>query len=120
MLTEGDLKKLGSISRANPHKKDWSAMRLYMQSQVPDNPTISFKQQAPVRFEWVLQLHVISTNLRNAVYEADGMLAKDCRDNGADPPSVVHRDQRLCSQIQAGALNFTSKYMRDLGKCTAV
>ena len=34
MLTEGDLKKLGSITRANPHKKDWSAMRLYMQSQV--------------------------------------------------------------------------------------
>ena len=34
MLTEGDLKKLGSISRANPHKKDWSAMRLYLQSQV--------------------------------------------------------------------------------------
>lgn len=34
MLTDGDLKKLGSISRANPRKKDWSAMRLYLQSQV--------------------------------------------------------------------------------------
>lgn len=34
MLTDGDLRKLGSISRANPRKKDWSAMRLYLQSQV--------------------------------------------------------------------------------------
>lgn len=34
MLTDGDLKKLGSISRNNPRKKDWSAMRLYLQSQV--------------------------------------------------------------------------------------
>lgn len=33
MLTDGDLKKLGSISRNNPRKKDWSAMRLYLQSQ---------------------------------------------------------------------------------------
>lgn len=34
MLTDGDLKKLGSITRSNPRKKDWSAMRLYLQSQV--------------------------------------------------------------------------------------
>ena len=34
LLTDGDLKKLGSITRNNPRKKDWSAMRLYLQSQV--------------------------------------------------------------------------------------
>lgn len=33
MLTDGDLKKLGSITRSNPRRKDWSAMRLYLQSQ---------------------------------------------------------------------------------------
>lgn len=33
LLTDKDLKKLGSIAKANPHKKDWNAMRLYMQSQ---------------------------------------------------------------------------------------
>jgi len=33
-LTDGDLKKLGSVTRSNPRKKDWSAMRLFLQSQV--------------------------------------------------------------------------------------
>ena len=33
LLTDGDLKKLGSIAKINPHKKEWNAMRLYMQSQ---------------------------------------------------------------------------------------
>ena len=36
-LTDGDLKKLGSVTRSNPRKKDWSAMRLYLASQVPTN-----------------------------------------------------------------------------------
>ena len=34
LLTDGDLKKLGSIQKENPHKKQWNPMRLYMQSQV--------------------------------------------------------------------------------------
>lgn len=36
LLTDGDLKKLGSIAKINPHKKEWNAMRLYMQSQVEE------------------------------------------------------------------------------------
>lgn len=36
LLTDGDLKKLGSIQKDNPHKKEWNAMRLYMQSQVEE------------------------------------------------------------------------------------
>ena len=35
LLTDGDLKKLGSIQKENPHQKQWNPMRLYMQSQVP-------------------------------------------------------------------------------------
>ncbi|KAL3137745.1 hypothetical protein ABBQ38_005009 [Trebouxia sp. C0009 RCD-2024] len=34
LLTDGDLKKLGSIQKENPHQKQWNPMRLYMQSQV--------------------------------------------------------------------------------------
>ena len=34
LLTDGDLKKVGSIQKENPHKKEWNPMRLYMQSQV--------------------------------------------------------------------------------------
>lgn len=33
-MTDGDLRKLGFVSKPNPHKKDWSAMCLYLQSQV--------------------------------------------------------------------------------------
>ncbi|KAK9787240.1 hypothetical protein WJX73_003679 [Symbiochloris irregularis] len=33
-LTDADFKKLGSLSKANPRHKDWTAMRLYLQSQV--------------------------------------------------------------------------------------
>ncbi len=33
-MTDGDLKKIGSLSKANPHKKEWSSMRLYLDSQV--------------------------------------------------------------------------------------
>lgn len=36
LLTDGDLKKLGSIEKPNPHKKEWNPMRLYMQSQVEE------------------------------------------------------------------------------------
>lgn len=34
VVTDGDLKKLGSLSKSNPHKKDWSQMRLFLESQV--------------------------------------------------------------------------------------
>ncbi|KAK9831261.1 hypothetical protein WJX74_009799 [Apatococcus lobatus] len=34
LLTDGDMRKLGSITKENPHKKEWSAMRLYLLSQV--------------------------------------------------------------------------------------
>lgn len=34
LLTEGDLKKLGSISKENPRHREWQPMRLYLQSQV--------------------------------------------------------------------------------------
>ncbi|GAB4817316.1 hypothetical protein N2152v2_004362 [Parachlorella kessleri] len=33
-VTDNDLRKLGSLRKANPHKKDWQQMHLYMQSQV--------------------------------------------------------------------------------------
>lgn len=33
-LTDGDMSKLGSIKRSNPHRKDWQPMRLYLESQV--------------------------------------------------------------------------------------
>ena len=33
-MTDGDLKRLGSLSKANPHRRDWTPMRLYMESQV--------------------------------------------------------------------------------------
>lgn len=36
LLTDGDLKKLGSVQKENPHKKEWNPMRLYMQSQVEE------------------------------------------------------------------------------------
>ncbi len=32
-VTDNDLKKLGSLRKANPHKKDWQQMHLYLQSQ---------------------------------------------------------------------------------------
>lgn len=35
-LTDGDLSKLGSVKRSNPHRKDWNAMRLYLESQVKE------------------------------------------------------------------------------------
>lgn len=33
-LTDNDFKKLGSVTKQNPRHKDWTAMRLYLQSQV--------------------------------------------------------------------------------------
>ncbi len=39
LLTDGDLKKVGSIQKENPHKKEWNPMRLYMQSQVLSHST---------------------------------------------------------------------------------
>ncbi|KAL6783876.1 XPA1 [Auxenochlorella protothecoides x Auxenochlorella symbiontica] len=35
-LTDSDLKPLGSLRKANPHRKDWQPMHLYMQSQVEE------------------------------------------------------------------------------------
>ena len=32
-LTDGDMKRLGSVSKANPQRKEWSAMKLYMLEQ---------------------------------------------------------------------------------------
>ena len=32
-LTDGDMKKMGSVSKANPQKKEWSAMKLYLLEQ---------------------------------------------------------------------------------------
>ena len=34
LVTDNDLKKLGHLSRSNPHHKDWAPLTLYMQSQV--------------------------------------------------------------------------------------
>ncbi|KAK9915247.1 hypothetical protein WJX75_006703 [Coccomyxa subellipsoidea] len=36
LLTDTDLKKLGSIAKSNPQKKNWSPMRLFLLSQVED------------------------------------------------------------------------------------
>jgi hypothetical protein len=33
LVTDGDLKKLGCLTRANPQHKDWAPLKLYMQSQ---------------------------------------------------------------------------------------
>lgn len=33
-VTDGDLKSLGSMTKANPKNKSWQDMRLYLQSQV--------------------------------------------------------------------------------------
>lgn len=33
-ITDGDMARLGSVRRANPHRKDWQPMRLYLESQV--------------------------------------------------------------------------------------
>ncbi len=33
-VCDADLSRLGSLRKANPHKKDWQAMHLYMESQV--------------------------------------------------------------------------------------
>jgi DNA repair protein len=33
-LTDGDISKLGSMKRSNPHRKDWQPMKLYLESQV--------------------------------------------------------------------------------------
>ena len=33
-LTDGDLKGQGSLRKANPHKRDWQPMQLFMESQV--------------------------------------------------------------------------------------
>ena len=32
-LTDTDLKKLGSLTKSNPQKKEWSAMKLYLVEQ---------------------------------------------------------------------------------------
>jgi len=37
LLTDGDLKKLGSLSKSNPQKKEWSAMKLYLLEQVREH-----------------------------------------------------------------------------------
>ena len=34
LVTDSDLKKLGSITKPNPQHKDWAPMRLYLLSQV--------------------------------------------------------------------------------------
>ncbi|BDA43285.1 probable DNA repair protein rad14 [Coccomyxa sp. Obi] len=36
LLTDTDLKRLGSITKSNPQKKNWSPMRLYLLSQVEE------------------------------------------------------------------------------------
>jgi hypothetical protein len=33
-LSDAELAPLGSLRKANPHKKDWQAMHLYLESQV--------------------------------------------------------------------------------------
>lgn len=33
-LSDSDLSRLGSLRKSNPHKKDWQAMHLFMESQV--------------------------------------------------------------------------------------
>ena len=61
MLTDGDLKKLGSVTRSNPHKKDWSAMRLFLQSQVQRTAHLHWRQCTLRRTR--LQTH--TTNLHD-------------------------------------------------------
>ena len=36
LVTDADFKKLGSVAKANPKHKDWTPMRLYLESQVLD------------------------------------------------------------------------------------
>lgn len=33
-MSDGDLAKLGSLRKANPHKADWTPMQLFLESQV--------------------------------------------------------------------------------------
>jgi hypothetical protein len=49
MLTDGDLKKLGSLSKSNPQKKEWSAMKLYLLEQVWPLPGLSYQTAARYR-----------------------------------------------------------------------
>ena len=35
-LTDGDLKKLGSLRRSNPQRKDWHPMQLFLEAQVKE------------------------------------------------------------------------------------
>ena len=50
LLTDGDLKKLGSVQKENPHKKEWNPMRLYMQSQVLPSSPLSLLCNAQLAF----------------------------------------------------------------------
>mmetsp|Transcript_8164 Transcript_8164/g.17499 ORF Transcript_8164/g.17499 Transcript_8164/m.17499 type:complete len:175 (+) Transcript_8164:18-542(+) len=36
MLTDKDLSKLGTVTKTNPQHKNWTAMKLYLQSQVEE------------------------------------------------------------------------------------
>jgi hypothetical protein len=45
------LKPLGSIERKNPKKKDWNAMKLYMESQVRDVSYAKYGGQAGLERE---------------------------------------------------------------------
>lgn len=33
-MSDGDLAKLGSLRKSNPHKADWTPMQLFLESQV--------------------------------------------------------------------------------------
>ncbi|KAL6783878.1 XPA1 [Auxenochlorella protothecoides x Auxenochlorella symbiontica] len=50
-LTDSDLKPLGSLRKANPHRKDWQPMHLYMQSQFSSSPRWR-RSRAPSTVIW--------------------------------------------------------------------
>ena len=51
LLTDGDLRPLGSLERKNPRKKDWNPMKLYMESQVKDVAYAKYGGQAGLEWE---------------------------------------------------------------------
>ena len=55
LLTDTDLKRLGSITKENPRKKGWSAMRLYLQSQA--SSAVVLLKRATVSFRLSAKIH---------------------------------------------------------------
>lgn len=51
LLTDTDLKQLGSLERKNPRQIDWNPMKLYMESQVRNVAHAKYGGQAGLEWE---------------------------------------------------------------------